>query len=49
MEDIGGVENLSIKERYKKSFLAGIDQYGGEDDPEHIIKLVDDGLSLIHI
>ena len=38
-----GVENLSIKERYKKSFLAGIDQYGGEDDPEHIIKLVNDG------
>ena len=38
-----GVENLSIKERYKKSFLAGIDQYGGEDDPENIIELVNDG------
>ena len=38
-----GVDNLTIKERYKKSFLAGIDQYGGEDDPEHIIKLVNDG------
>ena len=38
-----GVENLSIKERYKKSFLAGIDQYGGEDDPEHIINLISDG------
>ena len=38
-----GVDNLTIKERYKKSFLAGIDQYGGEDDPEHIINLISDG------
>jgi len=37
-----GVDNLSIKERYKKSLLAGIDQYGGEDDPEHIINLIND-------
>ena len=37
-----GVENLSIKDRYKKSLLAGIDQYGGEDDPEHIIELVNE-------
>jgi beta-glucosidase len=37
-----GVDNLSIRERYKKSLLAGIDQYGGEDDPEHIINLVND-------
>ena len=37
-----GVDNLSIRERYKKSLLAGIDQYGGEDDPEHIIDLIND-------
>ena len=37
-----GVDNLSIRERYKKSLLAGIDQYGGEDDPEHIINLIND-------
>ena len=38
-----GVDNLSIKERYKKSLIAGIDQYGGEDDPVHIISLINDG------
>ena len=32
-----GVEDLSVRERYKKSIDAGIDQYGGENDPEHII------------
>jgi len=37
-----GVDNLSIRERYKKSLIAGIDQYGGEDDPEHIINLIND-------
>jgi len=37
-----GVDNLSIRERYKKSLLAGIDQYGGEDDPEHILNLIND-------
>tara|TARA_B100001057_G_scaffold16476_1_gene15426 strand:+ start:2644 stop:4584 length:1941 start_codon:yes stop_codon:yes gene_type:complete len=37
-----GVDNLSIRERYKKSLLAGIDQYGGEDDPEQIINLIND-------
>lgn len=38
-----GVDSLSIKERYKKSLEAGIDQYGGENDPSHIINLVKDG------
>ena len=38
-----GVENLSIRERYKKSINAGVDQYGGESDPEHIIDLVRSG------
>ena len=35
-----GVDELSIKERYKKSVLAGVDQYGGESSPEYIIDLV---------
>ena len=35
-----GVDELSIKERYKKSILAGVDQYGGESSPEYIIDLV---------
>jgi len=38
-----GVETLSVRERYKKSIDAGVDQYGGESDPEHIIALVKDG------
>ena len=38
-----GVEELSVRERYKKSIDAGIDQYGGENDPEHIISLVESG------
>ena len=37
------MDSLSIKERYKKSLEAGIDQYGGENDPSHIINLVKDG------
>ena len=35
-----GVEDLSVRERYKKSIDAGVDQYGGENDPEHIVSLV---------
>jgi beta-glucosidase len=31
---------LSVRERYKKSIDAGVDQYGGESDPEHIVDLV---------
>lgn len=45
-----GVEELSIRERYKKSINAGVDQYGGENDPEHIVDLVNTGeLSLARI
>ncbi|MEE3165526.1 MAG: glycoside hydrolase family 3 N-terminal domain-containing protein [Pseudomonadota bacterium] len=39
-----GVDELSIKERYKKSILAGVDQYGGESSPEYIINLVREGV-----
>ena len=38
-----GVEGMSVRERYKKSVDAGVDQYGGENDPEHIIDLVSSG------
>ena len=38
-----GVEDLSVRERYKKSIDAGVDQYGGENDPEHIVSLVQSG------
>ena len=37
-----GVDNLSIKERYKKSIDAGVDQYGGESSPKYILELVKD-------
>ena len=36
-----GVGDLSIEERYKKSLQAGIDQYGGENNPSYILKLVE--------
>ena len=36
-----GVGDLSIEARYKKSIDAGIDQYGGESDTSHLLKLVD--------
>lgn len=36
-----GVADLSIEARYKKSIDAGIDQYGGESDTSHLLKLVD--------
>jgi beta-glucosidase len=32
-----------VRERYKKSVDAGVDQYGGENDPEHIVDLVRSG------
>jgi len=38
-----GVEGLSIKARYKKSLDAGVDQYGGESEPEYILDLVREG------
>jgi beta-glucosidase len=40
---VWGVEGLSVRERYKKSIDAGVDQYGGESDPEHIVDLVNTG------
>jgi beta-glucosidase len=36
-----GVGDLSVDARYKKSIDAGIDQYGGESDTSHLLKLVD--------
>jgi len=36
-----GVGDLSIEERYKKSLQAGIDQYGGENNPSYILNLVE--------
>ena len=41
---IWGVEALTIEERYLKSVEAGVDQYGGESDPEYIVDLVNDGV-----
>ena len=38
-----GVENLTVKERVKKVFDAGCDQFGGESIPEVIIELVKEG------
>jgi beta-glucosidase len=35
-----GVEKLSAEERVKKIIDAGVDQFGGENCPEHVIKLV---------
>ena len=40
---IWGVEALTIEERYLKSVEAGVDQYGGESDPEYIVDLVNSG------
>lgn len=38
-----GAEKLSEEERVKKIIDAGCDQFGGENVPEHVIKLVKDG------
>ncbi len=38
-----GVENLSGEERVKKIIDAGVDQFGGENIPEVVVKLVKDG------
>ncbi len=35
-----GVDDLSIRERFKKSIEAGVDQYGGESSPEYVVDLV---------
>ena len=39
-----GVEHLSVPERYAKAIEAGVDQFGGQHSPQHIIKLVQDGV-----
>jgi beta-glucosidase len=41
---IWGVEPLTVEERYLKSIEAGVDQYGGESDPEYIVALVNQGV-----
>ena len=38
-----GVENLSEEERVLKAVNAGVDQFGGENKPELVVKLVADG------
>jgi len=35
-----GVGDLTLRERYKKSIDAGVDQYGGESSPEFLVDLV---------
>ncbi|MGB5668340.1 MAG: glycoside hydrolase family 3 N-terminal domain-containing protein [Maribacter sp.] len=41
-----GVEDLTIKERVKKVLDAGCDQFGGENIPELVVELVQEGLLL---
>lgn len=38
-----GAENLSEEARVAKIINAGVDQFGGESCPEHVVKLVKDG------
>ncbi|NCI48097.1 glycoside hydrolase family 3 protein [Sediminibacterium sp. WSJ-3] len=38
-----GVENLSAEQRVLKVINAGVDQFGGESEPELVVKLVKDG------
>ena len=38
-----GVEHLSETERVKKAIDAGVDQFGGESCPEHVVELVKTG------
>ncbi len=38
-----GVENLNTEERVKKIIDAGVDQFGGENIPEIVVKLVKEG------
>ena len=38
-----GVESLSESERYEKAILAGVDQFGGENDVKKVINLVQTG------
>lgn len=38
-----GVENLSVKDRYRKAIEAGVDRIGGDATPEIIVELVKGG------
>jgi len=38
-----GVEHLSVKARYQKALEAGVDQFGGQFSPQHIVELVREG------
>jgi beta-glucosidase len=35
-----GVEELTVPERYAKAVEAGVDQFGGQDSPHHLVDLV---------
>ncbi len=39
-----GVEHLSETERVRKILEAGVDQFGGESCPQHVVTLVNEGL-----
>lgn len=38
-----GVEHLSVRERYAKAIEAGVDQFGGQESPHHLVELVRTG------
>jgi len=38
-----GVEELSVPERYAKAIAAGVDQFGGQESPHHLVELVRTG------
>ena len=38
-----GVEHLSEVDRVERSLLAGVDQFGGEDEPRWVVELVESG------
>ena len=38
-----GVDHLTVPERYQKAVEAGVDQFGGQYSPQHIIELVREG------
>jgi beta-glucosidase len=38
-----GVENLTIEARFLKAIEAGVDQFGGEKNPDIVVKLVEQG------
>ena len=39
-----GVDELSVKERFQKALDAGVDQFGGEPQPQPLVELVKDGV-----